>query len=266
MHHKITILTVVYNDKTGLKSTIASVANQTYKNIEYIIVDGKSTDGTLEVIAENDYKITKWISEPDKGLYDAMNKGQKLASGDYIMFFNAGDTFLDDHALERIFEKKYSENEIVFGNVILTNNRFQWKNGAPYKKGSNKLTFHHQGIFFPRNYYTIEEYDISFKLVAETDYILRAFAKYDPVYVDIDILLSILEGWGVRQLKTFNGLNWVINEHLRLYDFHPNIYSKYDKFTLYPRFISKFLMYKMGGLELLSFFIGLRIKLSKLFK
>ena len=93
MNHqiKISVITVVYNGIDLLRGTMESVFAQTYPNIEYIIIDGNSNDGTLELIKENESKITKWISEPDKGLYDAMNKGIKLATGDFLWFMNAGD-------------------------------------------------------------------------------------------------------------------------------------------------------------------------------
>ena len=91
MDKRLSIITIVYNNKDNLIKTIKSVREQTYKNIEYIIVDGGSTDGTVDVIKQNPDLIAKYITEPDDGIYDAMNKGLKLATGDYLWFMNSGD-------------------------------------------------------------------------------------------------------------------------------------------------------------------------------
>jgi glycosyltransferase involved in cell wall biosynthesis len=91
----ITIITVVYNGEKHLEQTIKSVINQNYKNIEYIIIDGVSTDGTLDIIKKYEEYIDYWVSEPDEGIYDAMNKGIGLANGEFINFMNADDWFVD---------------------------------------------------------------------------------------------------------------------------------------------------------------------------
>ena len=104
MHSKLnprfSIITVTYNAGKVLEDTIQSIVTQTYKNIEYIIVDGASTDNTLQIVEKYGHHIHKVVSEPDKGLYDAMNKGMKLATGDYLCFLNAGDSFHEDDTLQ----------------------------------------------------------------------------------------------------------------------------------------------------------------------
>lgn len=109
MNPKISVITVVYNDKEGLEKTIQSVLSQTYDNIEYIIVDGGSTDGSVDIIKKYQNRIGKWISEPDEGIYDAMNKGVGLSSGEWLNFMNAGDVFCDNKVLDCIFEKNMPE-------------------------------------------------------------------------------------------------------------------------------------------------------------
>src|SRR6478672_11457802 len=94
--HLVSIVTVVRNASRQLADTIESVRRQTYPSVEYIVVDGASTDSTADVLRRNLPKIDKWISEPDSGIYDAMNKGKAMASGAFAMFVNAGDTFVDD--------------------------------------------------------------------------------------------------------------------------------------------------------------------------
>lgn len=112
----ITIITVVYNCKETLEKTIQSVLNQTYNNIEYIIIDGASTDGTLDIIKKYEDKIDYWQSEPDNGIYDAMNKGIVLAKGEWINFMNAGDTFSSFQVVDNVFKTKYNlDVTIIYG-------------------------------------------------------------------------------------------------------------------------------------------------------
>ncbi|WP_038000609.1 glycosyltransferase family 2 protein [Sulfurovum sp. AR] len=116
---KISIITVVWNNKDTIKDAIDSVLNQTYKNIEYIIVDGASTDGTVEVVKSYGNKITKFISEADDGLYDAMNKGIKLATGDVVGILNSDDFYIDEFVIEKIV-KIFEEKEVdsVFTDLV----------------------------------------------------------------------------------------------------------------------------------------------------
>ena len=112
----ITVVTVVYNGGTTLEQTIQSVVNQTYKNVEYIIIDGASTDETLDIIKKYEDKIDYWQSESDKGIYDAMNKGICLATGEWINFMNSGDIFSSNRVLERVFSFNIEENvKIIYG-------------------------------------------------------------------------------------------------------------------------------------------------------
>ncbi|WP_310438745.1 glycosyltransferase family 2 protein [Sulfuricurvum sp.] len=101
---KISIITVVYNNKSTIKDAIESVLSQTYQNIEYIIVDGASTDGTVEIIQNYGDKITTFISEKDKGIYDAMNKGLKLATGDIVGILNSDDFYIDNHVISKVIQ------------------------------------------------------------------------------------------------------------------------------------------------------------------
>jgi len=116
---KISIITVVWNNKETIKDAINSVLNQTYKNIEYIIVDGASTDGTVEIIKGYGDKISRFISEPDKGLYDAMNKGITLATGDVVGILNSDDFYINKFVIEKVI-KIFKEKKIdsVFADLV----------------------------------------------------------------------------------------------------------------------------------------------------
>ena len=113
---KITIITVSYNANAFIEHTIRSVVAQTYPNIEYIVIDGASTDGTLDIIKKHEDEITKWTSESDRGIADAMNKGWKMASGDFVLFLHADDYLIDDSTIEDAVQHMLDEYDIyAFG-------------------------------------------------------------------------------------------------------------------------------------------------------
>lgn len=181
---KVTIITVCYNSANTIEKTILSVQNQTYNNIEYIIVDGNSKDTTLSVIKKHENVISKWISEPDKGLYDAMNKGITMADGDLIGILNSDDTFNSDSVIEEIvnFHKKYDIDASV-GNIVQHK-----ENGKIIRLYSSKywnpeklkIGFMppHPSIFFRKNIFEkFGNYDLGFRIGADYELISRFFLK-----------------------------------------------------------------------------------------
>ncbi|MBM3137871.1 MAG: glycosyltransferase, partial [Chloroflexi bacterium] len=105
MQNKVTIITVTRDDADKLKQTIASVVSQTFKSKEHIVIDGGSTDGTHELLMDYDSVIDDWVSEPDEGIFHAMNKGAQRATGEWIIFLNSGDLFFNDHVLEDVYSE-----------------------------------------------------------------------------------------------------------------------------------------------------------------
>lgn len=116
---KISVVTVCYNAVDQIEETIKSVVGQTYQNIEYIVIDGGSTDGTTDIIRKYSDKISYWISEPDNGIYDAMNKGIHVATGDYINFMNAGDYFSSASAISDVVKQINATNDIIYGDSTM---------------------------------------------------------------------------------------------------------------------------------------------------
>ena len=163
---KISIITVVYNRKDDFEKTLNNILSQSYSNLELIIVDGGSTDGTLEIIKKYDQKISYWVSEPDKNIYDAMNKGISMSSGKWINFMNAGDIYYDNDVLKNVFNKDYGSADILIGNSIITYENFsrEYQNGNKVDiwKGAR---FIHQSCFinsdFQKNNLYNEENEIS---------------------------------------------------------------------------------------------------------
>lgn len=158
MKEKISVITVVYNDAINIERTIQSVINQNYDSIEYIVIDGKSTDGTLSILQNYKDKIDILVSEPDKGIYDAMNKGIKKATGEWIIFMNSGDVFYNQDVLSNIFNNKiqpeinfiYSDFEVENSNGTIKYFEASFKKGillhqaAIYKRElHNKLGYYH---------------------------------------------------------------------------------------------------------------------------
>ena len=130
---KISIITVCYNSAETIDETIKSVQAQTYENIEYIIVDGNSKDKTLELVQQYPDVVTKWVSEPDKGLYDAMNKGIAMATGDYIGILNSDDTFFEPETIQKVVDFLVENKvEACTGDIV------QHKNGRIIRRYSSK--------------------------------------------------------------------------------------------------------------------------------
>ncbi len=181
---KISIITVCYNSAKTIEKTFQSVQSQTYNNIEYIVIDGKSKDGTLDIM--NDYKsiITKYISEPDKGLYDAMNRGIELATGDLVGILNSDDVFTDHTILEKI-ARFHTENDIEasVGNIIKVNEEGEFiRNYSAENWNPEKLKIGfmppHPAIFFNRNLYEkYGQYHLDFTIAADYELITRLFLK-----------------------------------------------------------------------------------------
>ncbi len=142
----ISIVTVVYNAKSDLELTLKSIKSQS-ANAEVIVIDGGSTDGTKEVIGQNKDIVSKSISEKDNGIYDAMNKGIDLATGEWIYFLNAGDVFFDYKTLELLVQKiSEIDSDVLYGDVIISGtNQFQLNCDI------SKMVVHHQGIIYKKN-------------------------------------------------------------------------------------------------------------------
>ena len=183
---RISVITVVHNNVENIKDAIDSVHGQTYKNIEHIIIDGLSTDGTVEIVKSYGKKINKFITEKDKGIYDAMNKGITLASGDIIGILNSDDIYFDDNVLEdvvNVFKEKQSDS--IYGDLIYVekNNINEvvryWKSSA-FKLGSFAKGWHppHPTFFAKRNLYqNYGLFDLNMKVSADFDLMLRFLEK-----------------------------------------------------------------------------------------
>lgn len=179
----VTIITVVFNGEKHLDKTISSVINQTYKNIEYIIVDGGSTDGTLDIIRKYENLVDYWVSEKDQGIYDAMNKGIGLASGKYIGLINADDWYSLD-AVEVVVQMfSQSRAEVIFGQVFFVDERLQLARildvPIPKNRRELKINIVHPATFLAASIYKQKKFDIRFRLASDYAFFLDVFDSGD---------------------------------------------------------------------------------------
>ncbi|MEO8253829.1 MAG: glycosyltransferase family 2 protein [Flavobacterium sp.] len=181
---KISIITVCYNSAVTIEKTILSVAGQSYKNIEYLIVDGNSKDNTIEIIKKHEDKITKWISESDRGLYDAMNKGIAMATGDLIGILNSDDVFNNELVLEQIAAfHKNNEIDASVGNILQYKEKgkilrlYSSKFWSPEKLRIGFMP-PHPSIFLKKELFNkFGNYELGFKIGADYELITRFFLK-----------------------------------------------------------------------------------------
>ncbi|QUX93718.1 glycosyltransferase [Marinomonas sp. A3A] len=204
----ITVVTVVYNGESLLEETILSVINQTYDNVEYIIIDGGSSDGTLDIIRKYQHAIDYWVSEKDSGIYDAMNKGIDLATGDWINFMNSGDCFYSSTILSEIFSNLSSQDEIViYGNrqVIYPSGRARLVKAGLINNLWKGSQFCHQASFTKVQYHKMNIFDINIKIVADFDFFYRAW-KNDEKFKYVDIVLANIESGGISDLNRIDSI------------------------------------------------------------
>ena len=226
---KLSIITINYNNVKGLRKTLASVAAQTYPNIEHIIVDGASTDGSVEVIREyeNQLHITHstihllWSSEKDNGIYDAMNRGIRKAKGEYTLMLNSGDYLVDECVLERIIPE-LDGTDIVQGNNVEECSGKTYRNRGYGKSDIDffdvmKGHFLHQSSFCKRDLFERYGYfDETYKMSGDTKFFMNCLGKNDASFKYIDIDVANYNLGGISAEKTGKWAQLRAEEHARL--------------------------------------------------
>lgn len=172
----ISVITVVYNGLDTIEGSILSVLEQSYKDFEYIIIDGGSTDGTLDIIKKYSEGINYWVSEPDEGIYDAMNKGVTLSQGDYIIFLGCDDVLFD--VLHEVAPLLLNKTTSYYGDVVLSkSNEVYGGKFYPLKLFSKNIP--HQAIFYSRNVFDGNGFDLKYVAVADYAFNLKAFSRQE---------------------------------------------------------------------------------------
>ena len=199
---KYSIITINYNNKEGLCRTIESVIAQTSEEYEFIIIDGGSTDGSLDIIKEHIKQITYWISEPDEGIYNAMNKGLDVANGDYCLFLNSGDCLYDNNVLQR-FNSYNSDKDIIIGKVFSLQN-----NSTLFPPPNREISLYHlfsstvphQGAFIRTSLQKKYPYDESLKIVADWKFFVIAIIINNCSLEYTDIPISKYDTNGISSI------------------------------------------------------------------
>lgn len=231
--YMFTIITVCYNAEKDIKKTIMSLLEQTYDNYEYIIKDGMSSDQTMEIVQSlvSEKENIQIISEPDAGIYDAMNQAVDIARGEYIFFLNAGDCFADKNVLENVRNFIYENNfaDVVYGDIILVNNGME-KVRKYSKICSSKMYFLsgdcicHQAMFSKRTLFTEKKFDLSYSVCADKEwqlYLIECKKIFLPINLEIAKVLQ--EGFSTNHIEDFenesercinlycNNYRWIYN-------------------------------------------------------
>jgi glycosyltransferase involved in cell wall biosynthesis len=224
----ISIVTINKNNASGLTSTIESVVSQSYPNVDFIVVDGDSTDGSKEVLKHYHNKIASCLSEPDTGIYDAMNKGIRLSKGDYLIFLNSGDCFNNPYVLEKI-APQLKDYDVISGDIVIEDEK-----GIIHTMQSQdeifldfflNMSLYHQATFISKKAFeTYGLYNQSFKLGGDYEFFIRLFFKYNATYYHINELVSNFKTDGISNNPDFSQLNkteakraWQLNVSDRTY-------------------------------------------------
>lgn len=198
---KCSVITVNLNDSAGLRKTMESVTSQSYTDYEYIVIDGGSTDRSVDVIRDYEHKISHWRSEKDKGIYDAMNKGIKVAKGDYLLMLNSGDYLADAAVLEKVFQEVKKDVDIFYGDIIMDD-----KGKLTSRTFPDELTFgfflrgslSHQATFIKRKLHdTIGLYSDYLKIAADWKFFVLAICKFDVSYQHIPVTITVYKMDGI---------------------------------------------------------------------
>lgn len=194
----ISIITVNYNNLEGLQRTFESVLNQTWQEFEYIVVDGGSTDGSVEYINKEEAKLDYWISEKDSGIYNAMNKGLKVSTGKYLLFLNSGDEFINREILHKVHKNLKDSDFYYFNQKIISENTSNIKI-LPEKLSFSFFYFDtlpHQSTFIKSSLFTdIGYYDETLEIVADWKFFIIAFYKHNARFEHInDVMTNFFRG------------------------------------------------------------------------
>jgi len=197
---KISIITVVYNDEKLIELTLQSIQRQTYPNIEYIIIDGNSTDNTIRIIKKYETNLAFLLSEPDKGLYDAMNKGLNKATGDYVCFINSGDQFYSDSTLESVFGKLQILPDLIYGETTIIKpngeeiglRRLKAPESLTWESFKNGMVVCHQSVYVKRT--IAEPFNLKYKIASDYEWVLKSLKKAESIYNSKLILTKFIDG------------------------------------------------------------------------
>jgi glycosyltransferase involved in cell wall biosynthesis len=198
---KLSVITVNLNNRDGLNKTIRSVINQTFTDYEYIVIDGGSIDGSIDVIKESEKKINYWVSEPDNGIYSAMNKGIHKARGEYLLFLNSGDWLVNNEVLFKVFKESQTA-DIIYGHMhFASDGKLSLRRAAEEHQLSLSYFFNnslcHPATFIARRLFDCRLYDDGFRISADKKFFIEQIILNDCSIQRIDEIISIFNTSGM---------------------------------------------------------------------
>lgn len=201
---KITIITVTYNCASIVEDTIQSIVHQDYPNIEWIIVDGASTDTTIKTFKKYNNHIDQFISEPDKGIYDAMNKGIELATGDFIHFMNAGDRFVSHQSISNIFmDESIFAHDVIFGDAVAKFEGFTKVFKGVFPSKEHIMNFNHQAAFVKSFLMKKYKFNMKYKICADRNFFTAIYLNEKVSYKYIPAQIAVIEAMGFSSSNSF---------------------------------------------------------------
>lgn len=246
---KLSIVTVTLNCSAVVEKTLTSIQQQNYDNIEFLVIDGKSADGTIEIIKRYAELISFFSSESDKGLYDAMNKGLQRATGDYVLFLNAGDVFCSATVLSELASKMIDPETCYFGKVRINSRFGNWLvpeySGPKISEGG--FLPHHQSIFYCQNYYKNNSYDLNFKVHADVDYTTRASRSQKLQHIPIIMVDSVIGGFGTMLFRSFEKTKKLNREMIAINTKHHGATNRFQAAKITTSSMIKYSICKIFG-------------------
>lgn len=213
----VTVITVVRNGEDTLEQTIQSVLRQTYVNIEYIIIDGASTDHTLDIIKKYEDKLALWVSKPDRGIYDAMNTGIRLATGEWINYMNAGDSFYSCDVIEKIFAGREEGADVIYGDhqIIYSSHRAKIEKAKESRKLWKGMMICHQSLFIRTKLLKNRKFDVSYRIAADFE-MLYTLSLNNHVFRNTGLVIASVSADGLSGNNTLMNVKeqWLIVRRL----------------------------------------------------
>lgn len=250
----ISVVTVVFNGKAELLQTLRSVQEQTYPNVEYIVIDGGSTDGTLDALKDHSQDIDFWISERDNGIYDAFNKGSRSLTGEWTIFLGAGDVLRSKDVLSEIAHAAATVppgTEILYGQVaiVTTDGRLveieneAWSESKGKWSGGRPMIPHHQGVFHHRTLFMGDApFDTSYRICADSKLVIQSILKHEPQFARVVVTSSPLGGISTQPKYALLRAKEVLRVNREVA--YRNVWN--ERF-FYAKTLAKVLLQKFGG-------------------
>lgn len=230
----VTIITVCRNHAQELERTIRSVESQTWQEKEYLVIDGASTDDTPHVIKAHEASITRWVSEPDQGIYDAMNKGVRMAQGEWVIFMNAGDIFASDDTLQRVFGSP-QDADVIYGNVI----KGELVKKAEAPRNAHRMFYCHQSAFVRTSCLREFPFDIRHRMSADFKQVKQMYLS-GKTFRQLDFPVANFDTQGVSNRNRSAGLY----DNIQVIRETDNLW---EQVKLLPRLYFTYLLCKIRG-------------------